>query len=390
MKKILKILLFIFLLINSMTYAEKVEIETQIIDEYINIYGETLGDGIAIVGSDNIEKMIPDFDVTELLGSIAKGDVSFSPKVLIDRLVELLFKEVKRTSKVLIFIPALSIIGGYIINFQDGLKVRGASQASFFTCYCMIAGIAAAVFFEVIGCGREVIRNISVFMRTLLPVTLVSLATSGAVISASTFELVLMSIIEVTQWAIEKLFLPLVLMAAGLNIVSNLSTGFSAEKLVQLINKIVKWGLGIMLTLFVGITGLQGVAAGSADGLTVKVTKFAASNLIPMVGGILSETVETVMNCSVVIKNSIGVAGIIIVIAMNVIPVIKISACLILFRLCAALIQPISDERCVKCVSELADSVSSVLSMTVAVVVMFVIILTILINVGNSAVMLGR
>ncbi len=390
MKKILKILLFIFLLINSMTYAEKVEIETQIIDEYINIYGETLGDGIAIVGSDNIEKMIPDFDVTELLGSIAKGDVSFSPKVLIDRLVELLFKEVKRTAKVLIFIPALSIIGGYIINFQDGLKVKGASQASFFTCYCMIAGIAAAVFFEVIGCGREVIRNISVFMRTLLPVTLVSLATSGAVISASTFELVLMSIIEVTQWAIEKLFLPLVLMAAGLNIVSNLSTGFSAEKLVQLINKIVKWGLGIMLTLFVGITGLQGVAAGSADGLTVKVTKFAASNLIPMVGGILSETVETVMNCSVVIKNSIGVAGIIIVIAMNVIPVIKISACLILFRLCAALIQPISDERCVKCVSELADSVSSVLSMTVAVVVMFVIILTILINVGNSAVMLGR
>lgn len=390
MKKYLKILLFIFVLINSMAYAEKVEIEKEIIGEYINIYGETLGDGIASVGSDNVEKMIPDFDVTELLGSLAKGDVPLSPKLLLDRLVELLFKEVKRTAKVLIFIPALSIIGAYIISFQDGLKVRGASQASFFTCYCMIAGIAAAVFFEVIGCGREVIRNISIFMRTLLPVTLVSLASSGAVISASTFELVLMSVIEITQWAIEKLFLPLVLMAVGLNIISNLSMGFSAEKLVQLINKTVKWGLGIMLTLFVGITGLQGVAAGSADGLTVKVTKFAASNLIPMVGSILSETVETVMNCSVVIKNSIGVAGIIIVIVMNVVPVLKISACLILFRLCAALMQPISDERCVKCVSELADSVSSVLSMTVAVIVMFVIILTILINVGNSAILLGR
>ncbi len=390
MKKILKILLFIFILINTITYAEKVEIEQEIISEYISIYGETLGDGVAIVGSDNIEKMIPDFDVTELLGNVAKGEMPLSPKQLLDSLLALLVKEVKRTAKVLIFIPALSIIGAYIVNFQDGLKVGGASQASFFTCYCMIAGIAAAVFFDVIGCGREVIRNISVFMRTLLPVTLVSLASSGAVISASTFELVLMSVIEITQWTIEKLFLPLVLMSAALNIISNLSTGFRAEKIVQLINKTVKWGLGIMLTIFVGITGLQGIAAGSADGLTVKVTKFAASNLIPMVGGILSETVETVMNCSVVIKNSIGVVGIIIVIAMNVVPVLNISACLILFRLCAALIQPISDERCVKCVSELADSVSSVLSMTVAVVVMFVIILTILINVGNSAIMLGR
>jgi hypothetical protein len=40
--------------------------------------------------------------------------------------------------------------------------------------------------------------------------------------------------------------------------------------------------------------------------------------------------------------------------------------------------------------SELGDSVSSVLAMAVAVVVMFVIILTIIINIGNSAVLLGR
>jgi len=390
MKRIIKILLFILLFANNITYAENVEIETEIIDEYISIYGETIGEGVAAVGSDNIEKMIPGFDVTELLDGISEGKVPLSPQLLFEKLTELFFKEIKRTAKVLVFIPALSILGAYIISFQDGLKIKGASQASFFACYCMIAGIAAAVFFEVVGCGREVIRNISIFMRTLLPVTLVSLASSGAVISASTFEIVLMSVIELTQWAIEKLFLPLVLIATGLNMVSNLSMGFSVEKLGQLMNKTVKWGLGIMLTLFVGITGLQGIAAGSADGLTVKVTKFAASNLIPMVGGILSETVETVMNCSVVIKNSIGVAGIIIVIAMNVIPILKISACLILFRLCAALIQPVSDERCVKCISELADSVSSVLSMTVAVVIMFIIMLTILINVGNSAVLLGR
>ena len=109
-----------------------------------------------------------------------------------------------------------------------------------------------------------------------------------------------------------------------------------------------------------------------------------------MVGGILAETVETVMNCSVVIKNAIGIVGIIAVVVIAVLPIIKMTACLILFRLCAALIQPIAEKKWVKCISEFGDSVSSTLAMAVTVVVMFVIILTIIINVGNSAILLGR
>ena len=144
------------------------------------------------------------------------------------------------------------------------------------------------------------------------------------------------------------------------------------------------------MTLFVGIMGLQGVVTGSADGLTVKVTKFAAANLIPMVGGILSESVETVMNCSVVIKNSVGVLGIIFVILIAAVPILKVTASLIVFRLCAAVVQPISDKKIVKCISELADSIAGILALMVAVAVMFIIIITIIINVGNSAAMLGR
>ncbi len=390
MKRFFKIIPLILIFICMPVCAEGVEVEHELIDDYISMYGETLGDGIAAVGSSNVEKVIPGFSVQEILSDLTQGKNIFSPREILGKGTELLLAEVRHTLKVLIFIPALAILGSYIISIQDGMKIKGAAQASFFACYCLIAGIAAAAFFEVIGCGREVIRNVSVFMRVLIPVALVSLASSGAVVSATTFEMVLMSVIELTQWMVEKLFLPLVMMSSALNIANNLSAGLNAEKLVQLINKSVKWGLGIMLTLFVGITGLQGIAAGSADGLTVKVTKFAASNLIPMVGGILSETVETVMNCSVVIKNSVGVAGIIVVIAMNVIPILKVAACLIIFRLCAAVIQPISDARCVKCLTELGDSVSSVLSMTVAVVVMFVVILTIVLNIGNTALMLGR
>ncbi len=380
----------IILLLLTLSMAVKAENNFDIIDEYIKIYGESIQQGVDSAETEDLQKNFPDFSVEQLLSDVSKGNSVFSLKTILIKFVELLLGEIKRTLKLLLLIPSIVILNTYMSGMQSNFGSKGAVQAAFFICYSVMAGIAAAAFMETVRCGQNVIENVSVFMRILIPVSLASLASSGAVISATTFEIVLISIIEITQLAVEKLFLPLVMAATALNVANNISATFNAEKLVQMLNKTVKWGLGAMLTLFVGITGLQGIAAGSADGLTVKVTKFAASNLIPMVGGILAETVETVMNCSVVIKNAIGVVGIVAVVLIAVVPIIKVTACLILFRLCAALIQPVAEPRWVKCITEFGDSVSSVLAMAVAVVVMFVIILTIIINVGNSALLLGR
>ncbi len=391
MKKHLIILVIFLFTLTLGVFAENESknITDDIIDEYAKLYGEQIETGIEELNNIEIEKIIPDFKVEEILTSIAKGENIFSIKEICAQGVRLLTDEVRNTMKILVIVLALSLLNTYLINLQNGLG-NEISQTAFITCYAVIAGVAAAAFLEVVKGSQNLIENIAIFMRTIIPVALVSLMSSGAVISATVFETTMIGVINITEWLIEKIFLPLVMMTAALNIVNNISEKMSAEKLVGLMNKIVKWGLGILLTLFVGITGLQGIASGGADGLTVKVTRFVAANLIPVVGGILSETVETVMNCSIVIKNSIGVAGIIIVVLIAAIPIIKTTACLLLFRMCAAIAQPISDKKIVKCISELGDSISCVLSMMLTVVIMFIILLTIVINVGNSVTLMGK
>ena len=389
MKKYVAVLLMVFALFSSACAEEAFE-HTKIIDEYTKIYGGEISRGLSSDAKDNIRTVMPEFSVDQLLKEATRGNSIFSAGEILSRLLELLLGEIRRTIKLLVFIPAIAMLNTYISGMDSGFNSKGAISAAFFVSYAVMAGIAATAFIETVRCGQGAIQNIAVFMRGLVPVALASLAAGGAVISATTFEIALMSVIEITELAVEKLFLPLVMMSAALNIANNISKNLNAGKLVQLINRTVKWGIGIMMTVFVGITGLQGIASGSADGLTVKVTKFAASNLIPMVGGILAETVETVMNCGVVIKNAVGVIGIVTVIVLAALPIVKVAACLIIFRICAAVIQPVSDDRCGSCVSELGDSVSAVLGMITAVVVMFVIILTIIINIGNSAVLLGR
>ncbi len=370
--------------------AEEVEEYTAIIEEYTKIYGEKLNNGIQESAREDILSIMPDFSMDSLLGEVASGKSGWSPGRILIRLLELLAGEIRKAISLLIFIPAISILNSSILGLNTNFQTKGATNTAFFVSYTVMSGIMATAFIETIRCASGAIENIAMFLRGLVPVTLASLAVSGAAISATTFEVVLMSVIEISELMVEKFFLPLVMMSAALSIANNISKTLNAEKLVQLLGKTVKWGVGIMMTVFVGITGLQGIAAGSADGLSVKVTKFAAANLIPMVGGLLAETVETVMNCSMVIKNAVGVVGIVTVIVIVALPLIKVSACLIIFRICAALIQPIADEKSGKCVTELGDSISTVLGMTTAVAVMFVIILTIVINIGNSAVLMGR
>ncbi len=389
MKKYVGLFVLIMLLFVP-AFAENTEDSFDIVDEYIKIYGEKIQDGINETDDRYLSRVFPGFSVENTLSDVTKGKNVFSVREILTQLFELLFDEIRKTIKLLVIIPSIVVLNTYLNGMQNSFHTKGAIKTAFFICYAVMVGVAATAFVETVKSGQGIVENVSVFMRVLIPVSLASLASSGAVISATTFELVLMSVIEITQLAVEKLFIPLVMVATALNIANNISVTMNAEKLVQLINKAVKWGMGIMLTLFVGITGLQGIASGSADGLAVKVTKFAASNLIPMVGGILAETVETVMNCSVVIKNAVGVVGIIAVVLIAVVPIAKVTACLILFRLCAAFIQPIGDESWVKCITEFGNSIASVLAITVAVVVMFVIILTIIINIGNSAILFGR
>ena len=223
-------------------------------------------------------------------------------------------------------------------------------------------------------------------MRIIVPVMIGALTASGAAISAATLEPSMLGMIEIAVWITETVFVPAVMISAALNIVNGMSDKFKTDRMIKLLNNAVKWGM----TVFVSLVGLKSIASSGADGLAIKLSKFAASNLIPVVGGILSESVETVMNCSALIKNTVGIVGIICLALIALRPILKIAAILILFRISAALAEPVSDPKIITCISRLGDSISVLFSILAAVTVMFIIVVTIMINAGNSAVFFGR
>ena len=371
--------------------AESAESEEtrQVMDTYLEFYGDMLKkgtEGLEGLSLDGEEE----FSVQELLKQAASGDLDLDVRSLLRRLLQLLLGEVYGALKMMAIILGLSVLSSYLTGLDSGFGKSAVGKAAYYAVYILIAGVASAAFYDAAGVVQGAIQNLGVFMRFIVPVMITTLLTSGAIVSASVFEPVLLSVIEIAVGVIEYGLIPLVMITTALNIVNGLSSDFKADRLVKLLNTAVKWSLSVMLTIFISVAGLQSIASAGVDGLTVKLSKFAASNLIPVVGGILAESVETVMNCSVVIKNSVGVVGIIAVVLTALMPILKICAILIIFRLSAAVAEPVSDAKIITCISRLADSISVLFSMLAAVTVMFVIILTVVVNAGSSVLMLGR
>lgn len=365
-------------------FADESADSAGLLEELSGIYGEMFNSSVEL-----FEDLPVEIDAAAMLGELNSGRLSLSPTEVANGFIKLLWGEVYACAKLMAAVIGLSVLTAYL----SGLKTEGGSaiaDCAFFGCYIVISGIAVTAFCTTADSAATAVEGAAGFMRIAVPMLIAVLVTSGASMSAAVLEPTVLGAAECAVWLIETVFIPGTMISAALGIVNGMSDRFKTDRMIKLLNSGIKWGMTIMLTVFVSLAGLKSIASAGVDGLTLKLGRFAASNLIPMVGGLLAESLETVMNCGAVIKNSVGVLGIIFVVLIVLKPMLKLGALLIVFRVTAALAEPIAEPRLMGCISRLGDSIGVLLGMVAVVAVMFIITIAIIINAGGSAVMLGR
>lgn len=150
-----------------------------------------------------------------------------------------------------------------------------------------------------------------------------------------------------------------------------------------MIKSLTKWLLTAALTVFSGIAAIYGFSTPPLDNIGIKTAKFAVGSIVPVVGGFLSESIETVLTGTKLMKNAVGAAGIISLIVICCIPMIKIFAILISLKITAALIEPVSDKKYADMLKEASDSVAMTLSSLLCVAVLFILSIAIIIGATN-------
>ena len=123
------------------------------------------------------------------------------------------------------------------------------------------------------------------------------------------------------------------------------------------------------------------------DGITAKTAKTVVSSAIPVVGKILGDAVDTVLGCGIVLKNAVGIVGVIIVIGICIMPIIKLSILFLSYKLLAIVSEPIADKNIVGLLEQIGDIFKIFLGIICALSFMLIIGTSLVLKMSNSSVM---
>lgn len=344
-----------------------------------------ISDSVKKYYTEDSQELFPDFDPGKIISDAAKGDMKFSFSGIVNRIVRYLLKEVFLNADILIKIIILTIICAILKNLQNSFLSESVGELAFFVCYIVLVSVMMVSFSTAMKMCMDIIDSMVSFMHSIIPLLITLLATSGSISSAGVFEPVLVMLVEIGATVIKNFFIPLIFFVTILNIVNNISDKVQLTKLSGLMKQIGTWGLGLILTVFIAVVSIQGSMGAVVDGVTSKTAKFALGTFIPVVGKYLADAADTVVGCTLVIKNASGLIAMIGILIICLAPMLKILAMVVLYKLTCAFVEPISDKKITNCLNDMAGSLTYILGVTAAIAVMFLIAITIVISTTNMS-----
>ncbi|MCH5185353.1 MAG: stage III sporulation protein AE [Oscillospiraceae bacterium] len=357
------------------------------VSAYVYAYDEEAADPLDYNISESIDEIFGmgfDTDFNNNVEKFGTGGFSFNITALINDLAEDFFYEISSSGEYLIMFIIIAAFSSVLSVMQSAVKNRQTADTAFFACFTLMSGIVVRVITLAMDYARDVIEQMTVFITKLSPLMAGLMVASGKISSASVFRPVLSAAVYVISILCEKCIVPLICFGAVLSIVNNLGGKTQISNFTALIKSTTRWILTGILTIFTGLTAIYGFTAPGLDVLSAKTVKFAVGSLVPVVGGLLSDAVDTVVGSSVIMKNAVGTAGVIAIAGMCIVPVIKIAAIVFMLRLSAATTEPLSDKRISGLLSDGADVINIILGMVITVSVMFIINISIMIAATNS------
>lgn len=393
-KKLAALSVFIFLLLSMSGICLAGEaVENDETDRLIKRQYELGGldrirDELVNYADDESLDLLGGYDADELMNDLLSGSPGLDIKGIGGNMLRFIFKELYQNLGILVKIAVLVIICALLKNLQADFMSEGAGRIAFYACYIVTVSILLVSFGTVIEMGMRIIDNMVGFMYATIPVLLALLISGGNITAGGIMHPIILLIVETAATLIRNVFVPLIFMSNILTIVNNISDKIQLTRLVNFLKQIVSWSLGIILTVFIIAVTLQGSLGAVIDGATQKAAKFAISTFIPIVGKTLSDAADTVIGCTLLIKNAAGAAAMIGILLICIVPLLKIIAMVGLFKAASALLEPISETRITNCINDVAGSMLHVFALTAAVAVMFIISVTALTSAGNMSAML--
>lgn len=317
-----------------------------------------------------------------------KGEKDIDFSMFFSGLIKFIFHEVVVNGKLLGSLILLTVFSMLLQMLQNSFEKSSISKVAYSIVFMVIIILALNSFHVAITYANEAISTMTSFILALVPLLLALMAASGGAISAAFFHPVILFLMNTSGMLISYVVLPLLFLATLLHIVSSLSEQYKVTQLGNLLRNISIGILGLFLTIFLGVISVQGISTAVTDGVTLRTAKFLAGNFIPVIGRMFTDTADTVISASLLLKNTVGIAGVAILLLIVAFPALKILVISIIYKFAAALLQPLGGGPVINCLDIISKSVLYVFAALAIVSLMFFLSLTVIIAASNVTMMM--
>lgn len=324
-------------------------------------------------------------ELNDFFNSAIKGEVDNSS--ILKKILSLFGQEFVDSIKAVGSILVIIVIHSILKAISESLENESISKLIYYVQYILIVTIIMSSFSGIVKLVQDTTNNLVGFMNLLVPLLIALMLYTGSIATSGVLEPIILFMINFIGNIIQTIIIPGVLIFAGLVVISKISNNFQIGKLSKFFQSSIIWFLGIVLTIFVGVVSLEGTLSSSVDGITAKTTKAVVSTAIPVVGKILGDAVDTVLGCGIILKNAVGLIGVIVVIAICIAPILKLAILTITYKLLAGICEPIADKNIVSLIEQVGDIFKIFLAILTTISVLLIIGTALVVKISNTGMM---
>lgn len=381
MKKIVRIGVSLIILLNILS---PISMATE--DETLEEQKNEFGINNFIEEADKYSgEFFEELNINEILNNAIKGEID--NKIILNKLLKMFGSEIITGVTTIGSILAIIIIHGILKSVSESLENDNISKLIYYVQYILIVTIIMMNFSDIVQSVRDTCNNLISFTNVLIPLIITLMIYTGSIATSGVLEPIILFLINFIGNIIQNLVIPIVLIFTSLIVISKISDNIQIEKLSKFLKSGIMWFFGITLTIFVGVVSLEGTLSSSVDGITAKTTKAIVSSAIPVVGKILGDAVDTVLGCGIVLKNAVGLVGIIVIIGICIMPILKLTVLTISYKLMSSLCEIVSDKKIVGLLDQIGDVYKIFLAILCTVSVMLIIGTALVVKISNTGMM---
>ena len=312
----------------------------------------------------------------EVLSELITGNWSGLGKTFLGYLSDRIFYEFRYNRENLVYMLMVALTAAVFTNFSSAFQNRQVSEISFYVLYMLLITLCLTAFRVAAQGLEENLDALVDFMRVLCPSYFLAVAFASGSVTALFFYNVILVLIYVVELVLVRFLLPVINVYIMIQVLGNLTGEDFLSEFAQLLQKLVSWILKSLLAGVVGINVVQGLLAPVIDSLR-KSALTRTAEALPWIGNAVGGAAEIVLGTAVLIKNGIGMAGAVIAVLICAVPVIQMLILAFLYKLAAALVQPVSDKRITGCISSVSEGYELLLKVVFTAGVLFLLTIAI-------------